>query len=209
MGGEVSEDIYEDMPGRKDKEAYSVHPYQLTFDDVDMDRQVFRRVFEEFDNREEFTFEWRNPVQVLNNEIEYEEGLPTDYQSYNSGDEVLIVAEMPGVRGTIWSQYGPSLALGNEAVFSALAEMNVDLEGDLVVDAVGKITEQTEAPYLEADSESVFYEEETGSIVTGEFKVPATYTEADLEESVDAWLDRLSQVSEIQEDLREVMNRYA
>jgi len=209
LDGEVSNDIGERMPGRENKEEYSNCFYHLTFDDAGMDREVFRRVFEEFDQREEFNFNGENPVNALNNNAEYIDDSPTDWLSYNSGGEAVIEAEMPGVTGLIWAPYGPSEALRDDAVFSAYAEMGVDLCGDIIVDSVKSITEQTEAPYLESDPEEVFYEKDSGFIITGGFDVPTTYNEEDLEESVDAWVDRLSQVSEIQQDLKEVMDKYS
>jgi len=114
---------------------------------------------------------------------------------------------MPGVKGTLWSEYGPLSALRDEAVFSAPAGFYVDVTGDQLVDSVAEITEQTGGPYLESDPE-VVKDHDGGDIYTGSFTVPATFTEEELEESVDAWVDRVSQVDELQEDLRDVMDRH-
>lgn len=207
LDGEIPEDINERMPGRENKTDYQSHFYHLTFEDANMDRKPFRRVFEEFDQREEFVFDGENPVEALNDEVERRDGNPTDWQSYNSGDEAYIATEMPGVKGILWSEYGPFSALGDEAVFSAPASLYVDVTGEQVVDSIARITEQTDAPYLESDPEAV-KDENGGDIYTGSFRVPATFTDEELEESVDAWVDRVSQVSELQQELKEVMDRH-
>ncbi|MFT4867672.1 MAG: hypothetical protein ACI9LV_000273 [Candidatus Nanohaloarchaea archaeon] len=205
LNGEIPEPS--EMPSRENPEEYSTHIYKTTFEDAGMEREPFRRVFEEFDQREEFSFDGENPVEALNNEVERRDEHPTDWQSYNSGDEVFIATEMPGVNGNLWSEYGPLSALDDAAVFSAPASIYVDVGGEKVVNSIASITEQTGAPYLESNPEAVQYEE-GGDIFTGWFTVPPTYTEEKLEESVDAWVDRVSQVSELQEDLIEVMDRH-
>jgi len=207
LNGEIPEDVNERMPARENQEDYQNHIYHLTFEDADMDREPFRRVFEEFNQREEFNFYEENPVEALNGQVEHNIQHPTDWQSYNSGNDVYIATEMPGVKGNIWSEYGPLSALHSEAVFSAPAGLYVDVTGDQVVDSIARITEQTGAPYLESDPEPV-KDQDGGDIYTGSFTVPATFTEEELEESVDAWVDRVSQVSELQEDLTDVMDRH-
>jgi hypothetical protein len=207
LDGEIPEKVRDRMPSRENREGYENFAYHLTFEDADMDREPFRRVFEEFDQREEFVFDGENPVDALNDEVEHIDENPTDWQSYNSGNEVYIATQMPGVKGTLWSEYGPLSALHDEAVFSSPASLYVDVTGEQVVDSIARITEQTGSPYLESDPEAV-KDEDGGDIYTGRFTVPATFTEEELEESVDAWVDRVSQVSELQEDLKEVMDRH-
>lgn len=207
LNSEIPEDIHERMPGRENKEDYQGHIYHLTFEDADMEREPFTNVFEKFDEREEFSFDGQNPVEALNDQIEHRDRDPTDWQSYNSGNEVYIETETPGAKGVLWSEYGPLSALRDEAVFSAPASVYVDITGEDVVDSIAGITEQTDAPYLESDPD-VVKDETSGDVFTGGFTVPATYTDAELEESIDAWVDRVSKVSELQEDIREVMGRH-
>lgn len=204
LDGHISEDIYKKKPSREEEEySDSNSIYNLTFDDADMDREVFSKVFEEFDRREDFRFRTKNPVKVLNGETETEEEKPADRKAYNSGDEVSIFLEKPSAKGEICGEWGPSNSYRHQAVYSGPTLIYTDVNGGPVTEAVSKITENTDAPYLESNPEKVQYSE-LGGFNTGRFEVPPTFTENELKESVDAWIDRVSQVNELQEDIRQV-----
>lgn len=213
LEGDIDEDVYEEKPGRENPGDYDSHTYHLTFDDADMDRETYRRVFEVFDDRDEFEFNGENPVKALNDEIESSENhphgdIPEDWRAYNSGGEVYIEFEAPGATGRLWNEYGPVIALDEEAVFSAPADIIMRLTGEPVIESVKKITSQTDAPYLESDPEYVESGEGSSTVQTGSFRVPAEYTDQELEESVDAFVERISKVSELQEDLTEVAENH-
>ena len=108
LDGHVSEDTYETKPSREDEYSDSNSVYKLTFEDADMDREVFSKVFEEFDRRENFRFRTKNPVEVLNGGTELEEDKPADRKAYNSGDEVSIFLEKPSAKGEICGEWGPA-----------------------------------------------------------------------------------------------------
>jgi len=208
LNPDIPEDLDEKKPSRENPEDYSHHMYHLTFDDAGMDREPFIRVFEEFDDREEFEHTGISPVRLLNGEKEYEGDLPSDSRAYNSGSDSIIHAKMSSANGSLWGEYGPGNALNDEAVYSATATLHLDINGDNVTDAVARITEETDAPYLDSDQQNV-KREDPGGVYTGDFTVPATFTEQDLTQSVDAWVERVSKVNELQEDMKEVANQYS